>query len=84
MFILCRLNSGPVKDFSRDVGNRTTIRMSYPEGSPKVWEDMDPQLKFVAVIYKAVDFNWLHAMISRTQVVSSIRSCFTLSVFSFE
>ncbi|KAG7329092.1 hypothetical protein KOW79_007266 [Hemibagrus wyckioides] len=66
--VILRLNSGPVRDFSRDVGNRTTIRMSYPEGSPKIWEDVDPQLWFVAVIYKSVDFNWLHAMISRATV----------------
>ncbi|XP_060741154.1 lactosylceramide alpha-2,3-sialyltransferase isoform X2 [Tachysurus vachellii] len=66
--VILRLNSGPVRDFSRDVGNRTTIRMSYPEGTPKTWEDVDPQLQFVAVIYKSVDFNWLHAMISRTTV----------------
>uniref|UniRef100_W5UDN4 Lactosylceramide alpha-2,3-sialyltransferase n=1 Tax=Ictalurus punctatus TaxID=7998 RepID=W5UDN4_ICTPU len=66
--VILRLNSGPVRDFSRDVGNRTTIRMSYPEGSPKIWEDVDPQLQFVAVIYKAVDFNWLHAMLSGTTI----------------
>ncbi|KAF7707206.1 lactosylceramide alpha-2,3-sialyltransferase isoform X2 [Silurus meridionalis] len=66
--VIIRLNSGPVRDFSRDVGNRTTIRMSYPEGSPKIWEDVDPQLHFVAVIYKSVDFNWLYAMVSRTTI----------------
>ncbi|XP_072519801.1 lactosylceramide alpha-2,3-sialyltransferase isoform X2 [Salminus brasiliensis] len=66
--VILRLNSGPVRDFSRDVGNRTTIRMSYPEGSPKLWEDVDPQVHFVAVIYKSVDFNWLHAMMTRTGV----------------
>lgn len=80
----CRLNSGPVRDFSRDVGNRTTIRMSYPEGSPKIWEDVDPQLQFVAVIYKAVDFNWLHAMLSGTTIVSSLRSCVNVFTFSCE
>lgn len=80
----CRLNSGPVRDFSKDVGNRTTFRMSYPEGSPKIWEDMDPQLQFIAVIYKSVDFNWLRAMISRTTVVSSMRSCFIISTLSFK
>lgn len=80
----CRLNSGPVRDFSRDVGNRTTFRISYPEGSPKTWEDADPQLQFVAVIYKSVDFNWLHAMISGTTLVSSMRSCFTISTLSFK
>ncbi len=68
---MCRLNSGPVRGFSADVGNRTSIRMSYPEGSPKVWEDMDSDLRFVAVIYKSVDFHWLRAMITKTSVVST-------------
>ncbi|XP_043112941.1 lactosylceramide alpha-2,3-sialyltransferase isoform X2 [Puntigrus tetrazona] len=63
-----RLNSGPVRAFSADVGNRTSFRMSYPEGSPKVWDDMDSDLRFVAVIYKSVDFHWLRAMITRTSV----------------
>lgn len=65
---IIRLNSGPVRGFSADVGNRTSIRMSYPEGSPKVWEDMDPDVRFVAVIYKNVDFHWLRAMITKTSV----------------
>ncbi|XP_059372570.1 lactosylceramide alpha-2,3-sialyltransferase isoform X2 [Carassius carassius] len=65
---IIRLNSGPVRGFSADVGNRTSIRMSYPEGSPKVWEDMDSDLRFVAVIYKSVDFHWLRAMITKTSV----------------
>ncbi|KTF74581.1 hypothetical protein cypCar_00040763, partial [Cyprinus carpio] len=65
---IIRLNSGPVRGFSADVGNRTSIRMSYPEGSPKVWEDMDSDLRFVAVIYKPVDFHWLRAMITKTSV----------------
>ncbi|XP_039550124.1 lactosylceramide alpha-2,3-sialyltransferase [Pimephales promelas] len=66
--IIIRLNSGPVQDFSADVGNRTSIRMSYPESCPKVWEDMDLDLKYVAVIYKSVDFHWLRAMITKTSI----------------
>uniref|UniRef100_A0A8B9GXP4 Lactosylceramide alpha-2,3-sialyltransferase n=1 Tax=Astyanax mexicanus TaxID=7994 RepID=A0A8B9GXP4_ASTMX len=62
--MIFRLNSGPVRNFSRDVGNRTTFRMSYPEGTPKIWEEEDPELQFVAVIYKSVDFNWLHSVIT--------------------
>ncbi|XP_028816135.1 lactosylceramide alpha-2,3-sialyltransferase [Denticeps clupeoides] len=66
--IVIRLNSGPLQNFSKDVGNHTSIRMSYPEGSPKVWEDHEPTLLFVAVIYKSVDFHWLKAMITRQKV----------------
>ncbi|XP_010896883.1 lactosylceramide alpha-2,3-sialyltransferase [Esox lucius] len=66
--VVIRLNSGPVRNYSKDVGNRTSIRMSYPEGSPMVWEDVDPDLEFVAVVYKAVDFKWISAMINRQSV----------------
>ncbi|KAI7790135.1 ganglioside GM3 synthase [Triplophysa rosa] len=66
--VIIRLNSGPVQDFIADVGNRTSIRMTYPEGCPKVWEDTDSDLKFVAVIYKSVDFHWLRAMITETAI----------------
>ncbi|MGH0145786.1 UNVERIFIED_CONTAM: hypothetical protein FKN15_006237 [Acipenser sinensis] len=63
-----RLNNAPVSNFIEDIGNKTTIRMSYPEGSPKSWDDVDPKTLFVAVIYKTVDFNWLKAMIKRETV----------------
>ncbi|XP_067313007.1 lactosylceramide alpha-2,3-sialyltransferase [Pseudorasbora parva] len=66
--VVIRLNSGPVRDFSADVGNRTSIRMSYPESCPKVWEDKDSDLKYVAVIYKYADFHWLRAMITKTSI----------------
>lgn len=63
-----RLNSGPLGAFSCDVGNRTSVRMSYPEGSPLHWQDWDPEVQFVAVAYKAVDLSWISAMISRHTV----------------
>lgn len=66
-----RLNSGPLGEFSVDVGNRTSIRMSYPEGTPLHWVDTDPHTLFVAVIYKGVDISWTSAMINKLTVVSS-------------
>ncbi|CAL8267948.1 unnamed protein product [Boreogadus saida] len=63
-----RLNSGPLGEFSGDVGNRTSIRVSYPEGTPRQWADHDPQPLFVAVVYKAVDLSWLSAMINKHTV----------------
>ncbi|KAJ3587391.1 hypothetical protein NHX12_010989 [Muraenolepis orangiensis] len=63
-----RLNSGPLGEFSGDVGNRTSIRMSYPEGTPRLWADHDPQALFVAVVYKGVDLSWLAAMIDKRAV----------------
>ncbi|XP_069027081.1 lactosylceramide alpha-2,3-sialyltransferase [Embiotoca jacksoni] len=59
-----RLNRGPLGEFSVDVGNRTSIRMSYPEGTPLRWADADPHALFVAVVYKGVDISWTSAMIN--------------------
>uniref|UniRef100_A0A8C6TTD3 Lactosylceramide alpha-2,3-sialyltransferase n=1 Tax=Neogobius melanostomus TaxID=47308 RepID=A0A8C6TTD3_9GOBI len=63
-----RLNSGPLGEFVADVGNRTSIRMSYPEGTPLKWADPDPHALFVAVVYKAVDMSWISAMIRKASV----------------
>uniref|UniRef100_A0A671W1M9 Lactosylceramide alpha-2,3-sialyltransferase n=1 Tax=Sparus aurata TaxID=8175 RepID=A0A671W1M9_SPAAU len=62
---IIRLNSGPLGEFSVDVGSRTSIRMSYPEGTPLHWVDTDPHSLFVAVVYKGVDISWTSAMISK-------------------
>ncbi|XP_068451497.1 lactosylceramide alpha-2,3-sialyltransferase isoform X2 [Clinocottus analis] len=63
-----RLNSGPLGEFSVDVGNRTSIRMSYPEGTPLRWIDTDKHTLFVAVVYKGVDISWISAMINKLSV----------------
>ncbi|XP_017278646.1 lactosylceramide alpha-2,3-sialyltransferase [Kryptolebias marmoratus] len=65
---IIRLNSGPLGEFSVDVGNRTSIRMSYPEGTPHHWVDTDPHAVFVAVVYKRADLSWIYAMINRLSV----------------
>uniref|UniRef100_A0A3Q3MPB4 Lactosylceramide alpha-2,3-sialyltransferase n=1 Tax=Mastacembelus armatus TaxID=205130 RepID=A0A3Q3MPB4_9TELE len=62
---IIRLNRGPLGEFSDDVGNRTSIRMSYPEGTPLHWVDTDPYTLFVGVVYKEVDISWMSAMISK-------------------
>ena len=65
-----RLNSGPVGEFSVDVGNRTSIRISYPESAPLHWTDTDEHTLFAAVVYKRVDISWISAMINKQAVVS--------------
>ncbi|XP_028444916.1 lactosylceramide alpha-2,3-sialyltransferase isoform X2 [Perca flavescens] len=65
---IIRLNSGPLGEFSVDVGNRTSIRMSYPEGTPHRWIDTDPDTVFVAVVYKSVDISWISAMMKKLTV----------------
>ncbi|XP_033489394.1 lactosylceramide alpha-2,3-sialyltransferase [Epinephelus lanceolatus] len=65
---IIRLNSGPLGEFSVDVGNRTSIRMSYPEGTPLQWMDSDPHTLFVTVVYKSVDISWISAMVNKLSV----------------
>lgn len=65
---IIRLNRGPLGKFSIDVGNRTTIRMSYPEGTPLSWADTDPDTLFVTVVYKSGDISWSSAMINKLSV----------------
>lgn len=66
--VVIRLNSGPLGEFSGDVGRRTTLRMSYPEGTPLHWDDQDPNVVFVALAYKGVDISWISAMINKQTV----------------
>ncbi|XP_077464972.1 lactosylceramide alpha-2,3-sialyltransferase [Stigmatopora argus] len=65
---IIRLNRGPLGEYIADVGNRTSIRMSYPEGTPFPWLDTDPATVFVAVVYKGVDVNWISTMINKLAV----------------
>uniref|UniRef100_A0A8D2D4Y2 Lactosylceramide alpha-2,3-sialyltransferase n=1 Tax=Sciurus vulgaris TaxID=55149 RepID=A0A8D2D4Y2_SCIVU len=60
--VVIRLNSAPVEGYSEHVGNKTSIRMTYPEGAPLSGADYHATDLFVAVLFKSVDFNWLQAM----------------------
>ncbi|NXR37430.1 SIAT9 sialyltransferase, partial [Zosterops hypoxanthus] len=61
--IVIRLNDAPVQGYTDHVGNKTTIRMTYPEGAPLSEQEYPPSSLFLAVLFKRVDFNWLQAML---------------------
>uniref|UniRef100_U3F7U4 Lactosylceramide alpha-2,3-sialyltransferase n=1 Tax=Micrurus fulvius TaxID=8637 RepID=U3F7U4_MICFL len=60
--IVIRLNNAPVRGYTNDVGNKTSIRMTYPEGAPSSPDEYFPNSLFVAVLFKTVDFAWIKAM----------------------
>ncbi|XP_053163311.1 lactosylceramide alpha-2,3-sialyltransferase isoform X2 [Hemicordylus capensis] len=60
---IIRLNDAPVQEYTDDVGNKTTIRMTYPEGAPLSEHEYNPDGLFVAVLFKSVDFSWIKAMV---------------------
>ncbi|XP_036606740.1 lactosylceramide alpha-2,3-sialyltransferase isoform X2 [Trichosurus vulpecula] len=71
-----RLNSAPVQGYTDHVGNKTTIRMTYPEGAPLSDLEYYSNDLFVAVLFKSVDFNWLEAMIKNETVPLWVRLFF--------
>ncbi|XP_058406759.1 lactosylceramide alpha-2,3-sialyltransferase isoform X2 [Diceros bicornis minor] len=61
--VVIRLNNAPVEGYAEHVGNKTTIRMTYPEGAPLSDIEYYSNDLFVAVLFKSVDFNWLQAVV---------------------
>ncbi|XP_051726161.1 CMP-N-acetylneuraminate-beta-galactosamide-alpha-2,3-sialyltransferase 4 isoform X3 [Ctenopharyngodon idella] len=58
--VVIRLNDAPVRGFEEDVGNKTTLRLFYPESAsynPGVHNDPDTLL--VLVPFKQQDLRWL-------------------------
>lgn len=78
-FYLNRLNSAPVEGYSEHVGNKTTIRMTYPEGAPLSDLEYYSNDLFVAVLFKSVDFSWLQAMVKNETLVSTRNSALQCS-----
>ncbi|XP_060511968.1 lactosylceramide alpha-2,3-sialyltransferase isoform X8 [Panthera onca] len=74
--VVIRLNSAPVEGYSEHVGNKTTIRMTYPEGAPLSDLDYYSHDLFVAVLFKSVDFNWLQAMVKNETLPFWVRLFF--------
>ncbi|XP_044935035.1 lactosylceramide alpha-2,3-sialyltransferase isoform X2 [Mustela putorius furo] len=70
------LNSAPVEGYSEHVGNKTTIRMTYPEGAPLSDLEYYSNDLFVAVLFKSVDFSWLQAMVKNETLPFWVRLFF--------
>ncbi|XP_026201339.1 ST3 beta-galactoside alpha-2,3-sialyltransferase 3a isoform X2 [Anabas testudineus] len=61
--VVVRLNGAPVKCFEKDVGSKTTLRITYPEGAIQKTEHYEDQSLFVLSAFKAQDFKWLRHMV---------------------
>uniref|UniRef100_A0A4W6ECV2 Lactosylceramide alpha-2,3-sialyltransferase n=1 Tax=Lates calcarifer TaxID=8187 RepID=A0A4W6ECV2_LATCA len=69
--VVVRLNEAPVKGFEKDVGSKTTMRITYPEGAIQKIERYEAQSLFVLSAFKALDFNWLRHMVFNQRLVST-------------
>ncbi|XP_065512032.1 CMP-N-acetylneuraminate-beta-1,4-galactoside alpha-2,3-sialyltransferase isoform X3 [Caloenas nicobarica] len=68
---LDRLNSAPVKGFEKDVGGKTTLRITYPEGAIQKMEQYEKDSLFVLAGFKWQDFKWLKYIVYKEKVSAS-------------
>ncbi|KAM3939454.1 lactosylceramide alpha-2,3-sialyltransferase isoform 1-T4 [Leptodactylus fuscus] len=73
--VVIRLNNAPVHGYEQDVGSKTTIRMTYPEGAPVSELEYFSNSLFVTVIFKHADFLWLQAIL-KNETLSSWNKLF--------
>lgn len=64
-----RLNEAPVAGFEKDVGSKTTMRITYPEGAIQKPERYEKSSLFVFSAFKPMDFKWLRHMVFRDKLV---------------
>ena len=64
-----RLNEAPVSGYEKDVGSKTTMRITYPEGAIQKPERYEKDSIFVLSAFKPKDFNWLRYMVFKEKLV---------------
>ncbi|MGH0164028.1 UNVERIFIED_CONTAM: hypothetical protein FKN15_046407 [Acipenser sinensis] len=65
---LDRLNEAPVKGFVKDVGSKTTVRITYPEGAIQNPDRYEKDSLFVFSAFKPLDFKWLKQIASKEKL----------------
>ncbi|TFK08303.1 cytidine and dCMP deaminase domain-containing protein 1 [Platysternon megacephalum] len=66
--IVIRLNNAPVKDHKEDVGEKTSIRLFFPESAlPNPLDNNDNETLMVLIAFKSLDFTWVKEMLLQTR-----------------
>ncbi|XP_061878239.1 ST3 beta-galactoside alpha-2,3-sialyltransferase 3b isoform X1 [Entelurus aequoreus] len=66
--VVVRLNEAPVAGYSKDVGTKTTLRITYPEGAIQKPEHYEKDSLFVFSAFKPPDFKWLRQMVFKERL----------------
>ncbi|KAI1889336.1 hypothetical protein AGOR_G00178200 [Albula goreensis] len=66
--VVVRLNEAPVSGFEKDVGFKTTMRITYPEGAIQKPERYEKDSLFVFSAFKPLDFRWLRQMVFKEKL----------------
>ncbi|KAL1022669.1 hypothetical protein UPYG_G00030770 [Umbra pygmaea] len=69
--VIVRLNNAPINGYEKDVGSRTTMRITYPEGAIEKPELYEKDSLFVLSVFKYADFYWLRSMILKTRLYNT-------------
>ncbi|XP_044134156.1 CMP-N-acetylneuraminate-beta-galactosamide-alpha-2,3-sialyltransferase 4-like [Bufo gargarizans] len=63
--VVIRLNNGPVHNYEKDVGSKTTLRLFYPESAHfNLQLENNPETLMVLVPFKGPDLKWLKAILN--------------------
>nr|XP_025039396.1 CMP-N-acetylneuraminate-beta-galactosamide-alpha-2,3-sialyltransferase 4-like isoform X1 [Pelodiscus sinensis] len=66
--VVIRLNNAPVKDHKADVGERTSIRLFFPESAvPNPLDNNNNETLMVLIPFKSLDFTWVMEMLLDTR-----------------
>ncbi|XP_056122014.1 ST3 beta-galactoside alpha-2,3-sialyltransferase 3a isoform X3 [Rhinichthys klamathensis goyatoka] len=68
--VVVRLNEAPVAGFEKDVGRKTSMRITYPEGAIQKPERYEKSSLFVFSAFKPMDFKWLRHMVYQDKLRS--------------
>ncbi|XP_043988952.1 ST3 beta-galactoside alpha-2,3-sialyltransferase 3b isoform X6 [Gambusia affinis] len=66
--VVVRLNGAPIAGYKRDVGTKTTLRITYPEGAIQKSEHYEGDSLFVFSAFKPIDFKWLKNMVFKEKL----------------
>ncbi|XP_030258430.1 ST3 beta-galactoside alpha-2,3-sialyltransferase 3b isoform X1 [Sparus aurata] len=66
--VVVRLNEAPVAGYRKDVGSKTTMRITYPEGAIQKPESYEKDFLFVFSAFKPLDFKWLRQMVFKEKL----------------
>ncbi|KAH1179397.1 hypothetical protein KIL84_021980 [Mauremys mutica] len=66
--IVIRLNNAPVKEHKEDVGEKTSIRLFFPESAlPNPLDNNNNETLMVLIAFKSLDFTWVKEMLLQTK-----------------
>uniref|UniRef100_H3CMA5 CMP-N-acetylneuraminate-beta-1,4-galactoside alpha-2,3-sialyltransferase n=1 Tax=Tetraodon nigroviridis TaxID=99883 RepID=H3CMA5_TETNG len=66
--VVVRLNEAPVFGYDKDVGSKTTLRITYPEGAIQKPDVYERDSLFVFSAFKPLDFKWLKQMVFKEKL----------------